>query len=94
MDFRTHRTKARMAKGFAPHLSGDADMRLRTAAVLVAAALVSTACAGPSMILLRNPATNEVVRCPPNNSGNVSADSWAALDCARQYEAIGYQRVR
>lgn len=63
-----------------------------TLAVLV---LALCACSSPQPILLRDPATKQVAEC--------KADPWAVRawdvqryneDCARKYEAAGYERMK
>lgn len=53
-----------------------------------------SACVGPSIVVLKNPTTGEVVQCKGSSMGlSMVADSMAARDCAAGYTASGWQRM-
>ncbi len=62
--------------------------------VFVAIPLLLGACVGPTVVMMKNPNTGEIVRCSGSNNGlSVAADSWAAKGCADGYEADGWKRL-
>lgn len=51
-------------------------------------------CVGPTVIVMKNPTTGELVQCRGANTGlSMSAESIAARDCAQGYTAAGWQRM-
>lgn len=63
--------------------------------ILALMALAIGGCSGPQPIMLREPQTRQVAEC--------KADPWAVWswdipryneECARKYEAAGYQRLK
>jgi hypothetical protein len=62
-------------------------------AVIIALGVLS-GCAGPTVVVMKNPANNEIVQCKGANTGlSVVAESWAARDCASGYQAAGWTRM-
>ena len=62
--------------------------------VLLQIAIFLSACVGPTVIVLRNPDTNEIIQCRGANTGlSVTAESIAARDCATGYTAAGWIRM-
>jgi hypothetical protein len=60
----------------------------------LAAFLALSACVGPTVVMMKNPQTGELVRCTRSNNGlSLAADSWAAKGCADGYQAAGWQRM-
>jgi hypothetical protein len=58
------------------------------------ALLMLGACVGPTVVMMKNPQTGELVRCSGANNGlSLPADSWAAKGCADGYQAAGWQRL-
>lgn len=52
------------------------------------------ACVGPTVVVMRNPETNEIIQCKGANTGlSVTAESIAARDCAAGYTAAGWVRM-
>jgi hypothetical protein len=63
------------------------------ASVIIAFGVLS-GCAGPTVVVMKNPATGEIVQCKGANTGlSVVAESWAARDCASGYQASGWTRM-
>jgi hypothetical protein len=61
---------------------------------LLQIAIFLSACVGPTVIVMRNPATNEIIQCRGANTGlSVTAESMAARDCAAGYTAAGWIRM-
>jgi hypothetical protein len=83
------------------HVSGAdlvdwfASWRTRARAALVAAgvALTLAACAGPSVVVMRNPRTGEVRQCGNPTGISMIADTYAAKGCADGYQAAGWERM-
>lgn len=69
------------------------SLRRNVAGVIIAASLLS-GCAGPTVVVMKNPANGEIVQCKGANTGlSVVAESWAARDCASGYQAAGWTRM-
>ena len=63
------------------------------AGVIIGVGLLS-ACAGPTVVVMKNPASGEIVQCKGANTGlSVVAESWAARDCAQGYQTAGWTRM-
>jgi hypothetical protein len=68
-------------------------LRRNVGAVIIAAGLLS-GCAGPTVVVMKNPANGEIVQCNGANTGlSVVAENWAARDCAVGYQAAGWTRM-
>ena len=65
-------------------------MRLTLLAIL---ALAVAGCVGPSVVVMKNPATGQLVQC----GSAAPAEEWmvgqTAKDCASGYQAAGWQRM-
>ena len=58
------------------------------------ALLLLSGCVGPTVVVMKNPATGEIVQCKGANTGlSMPAESWAARDCATGYQAAGWTRM-
>jgi hypothetical protein len=56
-------------------------------------ALAVSGCVGPVVVVMKNPATGEVIQCGANPGITLPAESYAARDCAQGYQAAGWQRM-
>jgi hypothetical protein len=62
--------------------------------MVLALTLGATGCVGPTVVVMKNPTTGELVQCRGANTGlSVTAESIAARDCAQGYQAAGWQRM-
>jgi hypothetical protein len=69
------------------------DMMARFAS-LIALAVVLSGCVGPTVVVMRNPTTGELIQCHGANTGfSAMVDSFAAHDCAAGYQAAGWVRM-
>lgn len=67
---------------------------MRFACLLPLLSLLPLAACGPSVIVMKNPTTGEVVQCKGNTTGlSAVADAKAAQDCATGYQAAGWTRM-
>jgi hypothetical protein len=61
---------------------------------LLACACALSACVGPTVVVMKNPQSGEVIQCKGASTGlSVTAESFAARDCAAGYSAAGWQRM-
>jgi hypothetical protein len=61
---------------------------------LLACACALSACVGPTIVVMKNPTTGEIIQCKGENNGlSMPAESWAAKGCADGYSAAGWQRM-
>lgn len=61
---------------------------------IILAALLSLASCGPSVVIMRNPSTGELIQCRGANTGlNEFAELRAAHACADGYQAAGWARM-
>ena len=65
---------------------------MRVIALGVLAGVVAS-CAGPSIVVMKNPATGEVRQCGQPQGISAISDSYAAKACADGYQAAGWQRM-
>lgn len=62
--------------------------------MVLAALLALGACVGPTVVVVKNPKTGEIVQCRGSNTGlSVVAESMAAKGCADGYQATGWERM-
>lgn len=60
----------------------------------LAALMVLSGCVGPTVVVMKNPQTGEIIRCTGSNNGlSMASDSWAAKGCADGYRAAGWERM-
>ena len=53
-----------------------------------------TACVGPTVVVMKNQTTGEIVQCKGANTGlSMPAESIPARDCANGYVAAGWIRM-
>jgi hypothetical protein len=87
----------------APTLLGKADIRevrltrlgklMFQWCLVVAMALAISGC-GPTVVVMKNPKTGELIQCHGQNTGeDFLIDQSAAKDCANGYQAAGWQRM-
>lgn len=62
--------------------------------MVLAALLALGGCVGPTVVVMKNPKTGEIIQCHGDNNGlSMSAESWSAKGCADGYQAAGWQRM-
>jgi hypothetical protein len=61
--------------------------------VMLLAACSLGGCVGPTVVMMKNPQTGEIVRCSGDGLLSMAADSWAAKGCADGYQAAGWARL-
>lgn len=67
---------------------------MRSACLVLCSVLVLGGCVGPIVVVMKNPATGELIQCRGANTGlSVTAESFAARDCAQGYQAAGWVRM-
>lgn len=58
------------------------------------AMLLLAGCVGPTVVVMKNPTSGEIVQCKGANTGlSMPAESIAARDCADGYQAAGWVRM-
>ena len=75
--------------------AGGVTMRAKLRLAAGAALLLGvTGCVGPTVVVMKNPNTGEIVQCRGANTGiSTPVESMAARDCANGYQAAGWQRM-
>jgi hypothetical protein len=67
---------------------------MKSTAFICGAAVILIGCAGPTVVVMKNPANGEIVQCKGASTRlSVTAESWAARDCAKGYQAAGWTRM-
>ena len=76
-----------------PVPSGDEGVNAMKLAAL-GTLLALAACVGPTVVVMKNPQTGELLQCHGDNNGlSMPAESWAAKGCADGYQAAGWVRL-
>ena len=68
--------------------------------LIMSAALVLSACVPAEVFVMKNPKTGELIQCRSENHGSAAfpiiqglQDNGGAENCAKGYEAAGWQRM-
>jgi hypothetical protein len=86
--------KAGMAKQQPSRHFDKKNGLLRWPAFLLGSGMILSGCVGPTVIVMKNPKTGELVQCRGANTGlSMPAESIAARDCAQGYLAAGWLRM-